>query len=103
MFQTAAVSTARRSVHGIVGATNPGCTGTFGIIGRPPSERSTIREQGMTHADQGITLDEKGQDQPADKERARTAHQTSPDGSATREATRDPKQDNASKRPGSEP
>ena len=57
----------------------------------------------MTRSDHGIVKDDKGQDQPADKERAQTAQQSKPEGSATREATRDPKQDNASKRPGSEP
>jgi len=46
-----------------------------------------------THADQGIIRDEKGQEQPADKQRAQSAHQTRPDDSVTREATRLPKKD----------
>lgn len=41
----------------------------------------------MTHSDHGIV--KKGQEQPVDKQRAQTAHTTGPDGSVTREATRD--------------
>jgi hypothetical protein len=45
----------------------------------------------MRHSNQGIVRDQKGEEQPTDKARARTAHKTHPDKSATREATRDPK------------
>jgi len=56
----------------------------------------------VTHSDHGIVRDKRGEDQPADKERAQTAHQTPPNNSVTREATRDPKHDNTSPRPGSD-
>jgi hypothetical protein len=55
-----------------------------------------------THSDHGIVRDQRGEEQPADKERAQTAHHTPPDGSVTREATRDPKQDNTSASSGSD-
>jgi hypothetical protein len=45
----------------------------------------------MKHSDQGIVKDEKGQEQPADKERAQAVHDTHPDHSVSQEATRDPK------------
>ena len=54
----------------------------------------------MGHSSQGIVKDKKGQEQPADKERAQTAHKTDRDGSVSREATRDPKLSDASKTPG---
>ena len=45
----------------------------------------------MGHSSHGIVKDEKGQEQPADKKRAQTAHKTDPKHSVSREATRDPK------------
>lgn len=45
----------------------------------------------MKHSHHGIVRDEKAEDQPADKKRARTAHQADPDKSASKEETRDPK------------
>ena len=50
---------------------------------------------------QGIASDEKGQEQPADKDRAQTAHKSDPKTSVSREATRDPKLNDAEKTPGS--
>ena len=50
---------------------------------------------------QGIVRDEKGQEQPADKDRAQTAHKADPRKSVSREATRDPKLNDAEKTPGS--
>ena len=41
------------------------------------------------------------QDQPSDKARARAAHKTHPDKSATHEAARDPRLNDAEKTPGS--
>lgn len=55
----------------------------------------------MKHSDQGIVKNTKGEEQPADKERAQTAHQSEPDKSVSREATRDPKLTDADKTPGS--
>ena len=50
-------------------------------------------KQGSAHSSsnssQGIVRDEKGQEQPADKRRARTAHTSEPENSASREATRE--------------
>ena len=51
----------------------------------------------MTHSDHGIVKDQKGQEQPVDKQRAQAAETTGPDGSVTREGTRDPKLDTAGK------
>ena len=48
---------------------------------------------------QGIVQDEKGQQQPADKDRAQPAHKADPKNS--REATRDPKLNDPEKTPGS--
>ena len=50
---------------------------------------------------QGIVRDAKGEVQPADKDRAQTAHQADPKKSVSREATRDPKLNDAEKTPGS--
>ena len=50
---------------------------------------------------QGIVRDEKGQEQPADKERAQTAHEADPKKSVSREATRDPRLNDPEKTPGS--
>ena len=55
----------------------------------------------MSRSDQGIVRDEKGQEQPADKDRAQTAHKVDPKKSVSREATRDPRLNDAEKTPGS--
>jgi hypothetical protein len=54
----------------------------------------------MGHSSQGVVKDQKGQEQPADKKRAQTAHKTDPKRSVSREATRDPKLSDANKTPG---
>ncbi len=46
----------------------------------------------MAHSNHGITK-HKAEEQPADKERARTAHHTESAQSVSREATRNPKLD----------
>jgi hypothetical protein len=51
----------------------------------------------MKHSDHGIVKNGKAEDQPADKERARTAHRSDPDNSVSHEATRDPKHTAAEK------
>jgi hypothetical protein len=53
----------------------------------------------MAHSSQGIVRDEKGQEQPADKRRAQTAHQTASKDSVSKEATRDPNSPTATRRP----
>jgi hypothetical protein len=50
---------------------------------------------------QGIVRDAKGEVQPADKDRAQTEHQADPKKSVSREATHDPKLNDAQKTPGS--
>jgi hypothetical protein len=55
----------------------------------------------MAHSNHGITRDRQAQDQPADKERAQSVHKSGPKKSASREATRDPKLNDAEKTPGS--
>jgi hypothetical protein len=55
----------------------------------------------MGHSGQGITKDTKGQGQPADKQRAQTAHKTGSKASVSKEATRDPKLSDGTKTPGS--
>jgi hypothetical protein len=54
----------------------------------------------MAHSSQGIVKDKKGEEQPADKQRAQTAHKTGA-GSVSKEATRDPKLSDSNKTPGS--
>ena len=54
----------------------------------------------MKHSDHGIVRNEKAEDQPADKERARTAHRSDPDNSVSHEATRNPKHADAESRLG---
>jgi hypothetical protein len=49
---------------------------------------------------QGIVKDERGQEQPADKTRAQTAHKTASHGSVSKEATRDPKLSDSNNTPG---
>lgn len=53
----------------------------------------------MGHSDQGIVRDQRGEEQPRDKERAQTVQKSHPKGSASREATRDPKLNDAGKTP----
>ena len=55
----------------------------------------------MTRSDQGIVKNQRGEEQPADKERAQAAHKTDPQKSVSREATRDPRLNDAEKTPGS--
>ncbi|WP_314952296.1 hypothetical protein [Bradyrhizobium cosmicum] len=55
----------------------------------------------MAHSDQGIVKDKRAETQPRDKQRAQTVHKTDPKGSASREATRDPKLNDDGKTPGS--
>ena len=55
----------------------------------------------MSRSDHGIVRNERGEEQPADKDRAQTAHKTDPKKSVSREATRDPKLNDAEKTPGS--
>jgi hypothetical protein len=54
----------------------------------------------QSHSNQGICTP-KGEEQPADRQRAQTAHETSPKKSVSHEATRDPKLSNSSKTSGS--
>jgi hypothetical protein len=54
----------------------------------------------MTRSSQGIVR-QKGEEQPADKQRAQTAHKTDPKRSVSKEATRDPKLTDHDKTPGS--
>jgi hypothetical protein len=51
----------------------------------------------MKHSDQGIVKDDKGQEQPKDKERAQVAHKTDPHDSVSHEATREPASSNKRK------
>jgi hypothetical protein len=53
------------------------------------------------HSSHGIAKDDKGQEQPVDKKRAQTAHRSDPKKSASHEATRDPRLNDAEKTPGS--
>jgi hypothetical protein len=55
----------------------------------------------MAHSSQGIVRDKKGEEQPADKQRAQTVHETEPSHSVSKEATRDPKLTDSNKAPGS--
>jgi hypothetical protein len=43
----------------------------------------------MKHSDHGIARDNQGQEQPTDKERAQTTHESDPHKSVSREETRD--------------
>lgn len=45
----------------------------------------------MAHSDQGIIRDQRGEQQPRDKQRAQTVHKSEPKGSPSREATRNSK------------
>jgi hypothetical protein len=55
----------------------------------------------MRHSNHGVVMDEKSQEQPADKARAQTVNKSGAKKSASREATRDPKLDDKEKTPGS--
>ncbi|MBR0995316.1 hypothetical protein JQ580_31860 [Bradyrhizobium japonicum] len=65
----------------------------------------------MAHSDHGIVRDQRGEEQPRDKQRAQSVNDTDPqktgaqktgsNGSPSREATRDPKLNDNSKTPGS--
>jgi hypothetical protein len=55
----------------------------------------------VSRSDHGIVRNERGEEQPADKDRAQTAHKSDPKNSASREATRDPRLNDAEKTPGS--
>jgi hypothetical protein len=55
----------------------------------------------MGHSDHGIVKDDKAQEQPTDKRRAQTVQKSDPQKSASSEATRDPKLNDAEKTPGS--
>ena len=55
----------------------------------------------MAHSDHGIVKDKRAEDQPRDKQRAQTVHETNEKGSPSREATRDPKLSDNSKTPSS--
>ena len=53
----------------------------------------------MAHSNHGITR-HKAEEQPADKERARAAHQSDSEQSVSREATRDPSLNDHGSKPG---
>jgi hypothetical protein len=55
----------------------------------------------MAHSNHGITQDARAEDQPRDKKRAQTVHESETKGSPSKEATRDPKLNDAAKTPGS--
>ena len=55
----------------------------------------------MAHSNHGVIKDDKGQEQPADKPRAQTAHTSKPEKPTSREATRDPRLADEEKTPGS--
>ena len=55
----------------------------------------------MSGSGQGIVRNQRGEEQPANKDRAQTVHKTDPKKSVSYEATRDPKLNDAEKTPGS--
>ncbi len=55
----------------------------------------------MAHSNQGIVRDKRAEEQPRDKARAQTVHKSGSEGSPSKEATRDPKLNDAEKTPGS--
>ena len=55
----------------------------------------------MSASGQGIVRNQRGEEQPADKDRAQTVHKGDPKKSVSREATRDPRLYDAEKTPGS--
>jgi hypothetical protein len=58
-----------------------------------------MARNGQHSADQGIVKDDKGQEQPADKQRAQAVHRTDSEHAISREAKRDPR--HSEKTPGS--
>jgi hypothetical protein len=54
----------------------------------------------MKHPSQGIVRDRRGEEQPADKNRAQTVHRPDSDNAVSSEATRDPKMTDAEKKRG---
>jgi hypothetical protein len=58
-------------------------------------------EKAMSTSHQGIDK-HKGELQPSDKDRAQTAHKTSPDKSISHESTRDSRPDDQAKKSGSQ-
>jgi len=55
----------------------------------------------VSRPDQGVARHERGEKQPADRDRAQTAHKTDPKKPVSPEATRDPKLNDPEKTPGS--
>jgi hypothetical protein len=56
----------------------------------------------MAHSDHGIVRDkQRAEEQPRDKQRAQSVHKAEKEGSASREATRDPRLSDNTKTPGS--
>jgi hypothetical protein len=55
----------------------------------------------MIRSSQGIVRSKNGEEQPADKRRAQTAHKTDAKDSVSKEATRDPRLTDENKTPGS--
>ncbi len=55
----------------------------------------------MANSDQGIIRDQRAEEQPRDKDRAQAVHKSESKGSPSKEATRDPRLNDASKTPGS--
>lgn len=55
----------------------------------------------MTRSNHGITRDEQGPQQPADKSGAQSARRSVPKAPASREATREPRLNDPEKTPGS--
>jgi hypothetical protein len=60
-----------------------------------------MARNGQHSAEQGIVKDDKGQEQPADKQRAQTVHRTDSKPAISREAKRDPRHGDSEKTPGS--
>jgi len=52
----------------------------------------------MKRPTQGIVRDRRAEEQPADKERAQTVHQSESENAVSREATRDPKSTDAERK-----
>jgi len=64
---------------------------------RSSQDRSSEDRSSQDRSSQGITRHQNAEEQPIDKERAQTAHRSSPKKSVSREATRDPKLTNEEK------
>jgi hypothetical protein len=72
-----------------------GCrVGTTAKLTRKPVHQARdtrfLKGKSVGNSDQGIVKDDKAQEQPKDKKRAQTVHETEPDKSVSRENTRDP-------------